>query len=178
MSTQLIFRHNSELSLLRSDHVEEKSPGGVLIIKDFFQSERKRERNKELIILFLPQDIAMSACVDEKCDFNLATRRVVSHRENCWVEDERYLVLSWHHRVTGFLSNFLLLRPRKKKKEMFPLTLILFWVLRSVMGHSILTDSLPISLFIFVLLDLTRTERYEEVSCHCYFPLFQPVFDF
>lgn len=43
--------------------------------------------NKELIILFLSQDIAMSACVDDKCDFNLATRRGFSHRENYRIED-------------------------------------------------------------------------------------------
>ena len=43
--------------------------------------------NKELIIPFLSQDIALSACVDDKCDFDLATRRGFSHRGNCRVED-------------------------------------------------------------------------------------------
>lgn len=57
--------------------------------KRFFSVKKKRERemNKELIILFLSQDIAMSACVDDKCDFNLATRRAFNLRENCRVED-------------------------------------------------------------------------------------------
>lgn len=70
-----------------------QSAGVILIMKDIFSQkkkigrEREAEMNKELIILFLPQDTAMSACVEEKCDFNLVTRRGVSHRENFRVED-------------------------------------------------------------------------------------------
>ena len=43
--------------------------------------------NKELIIPFLSQDIALSARVDDKCVFDLATWRGFSHRGNCSVED-------------------------------------------------------------------------------------------
>lgn len=61
-------------------------------IKYFFiqrkrETETHRERNKELIIHFLPRDFAMSACVDEECDFNLTTRKGVSHRENYRADD-------------------------------------------------------------------------------------------
>lgn len=56
-------------------------------MKDIFRQRKKKRMNKELIIPFLPQDIAMSACADEQRDFNLATERGVSHRENFSVED-------------------------------------------------------------------------------------------
>ena len=70
-------------------------------------------------------------------------------------------------------SSFLLLKTKEKKKDMFSLVFTLFWVLLSVTEQRILADFLPISLFIFVEFDVTKTEREGGMPCCCYcLPLF------
>lgn len=56
-------------------------------MKDIFRQKQEKRDNKESVTPFLPQDIAMCACVDEPCHFNLATGRGVGHREHFRVED-------------------------------------------------------------------------------------------
>lgn len=148
----------------------------IILVKRQRDSGREREVSKELIILFLPQDIAMSACVDEKHDFNLAARRAVSHKGNSRQKIKDTLVSSDISHCFFQTSSFE--RPRGGgKKNVFP---DFYTVLSSAFcSCPKRPNSLSISLFIFALLDLTRTERYSGVFClYYYFPFFKTSFWF